>query len=231
MLVTILSLFLLFSCGTPSLLKDVEESEPHVAAARALENDDPDTAIELMEKELESDPSNYNYISILASAKAQKAGVDMVTLILKLADQDESDDQGEMELLFTVLPTPSADSGGNIELLQEAIDGMTSIPTANQSTADILKHTIFLTAMSALRAKLLDTDGDGELSTEELLALDVSSAASIIANIGDAASVVAGFTGTDSENLAADKVNEILADINSESGSDSAEQLRNYLGQ
>ena len=70
----LLMLFILISCGTTSVFDGLEDSEPNYAAARALELDNPDKAIELMEEALASDPNNYNYISILASAKAQKAG-------------------------------------------------------------------------------------------------------------------------------------------------------------
>lgn len=226
----VLLLLFLISCGSSSLLSDLEEAEPNYAAARALEMDDPDKAIELMEKALQSDPDNYNYISILASAKAQKAGVDLLKLILKLAESDGSGSgSNEMEVMFAILPAPSLLSGGNIEYLGAAITHMESIPGSNKTVADILKLTIFYTAMSALQTKIFDADGDGDLSTGELQNLTVAQAAAIIANIGNAASAIASYAGEGNEALAADKIDEIQDAINAEAGGNSADQLRNYL--
>ena len=226
----LLMLFILISCGTTSVFDGLEDSEPNYAAARALELDNPDKAIELMEEALASDPNNYNYISILASAKAQKAGVDLLTLVLKLAESDGSGTgSNEMEALFKILPTPSLQAGGNLQFLGEAISHMESIPAASKTNADTLKLTIFYTAMSALQTKIFDGDGDGDLSTVELQNLTVQQAAAIIANIGNAASAIGNYAGGENENLAADKIDEIQNAINAESGSNAAEQLRNYL--
>ena len=226
----VLLLLFLMSCGSESLFSDTEEAEPNYAAARALELDEPDKAIEIMEKALESEPNNYNYISILASAKAQKAGVDLLTLVLKLAESDGSGTgSNEIELMFGILPKPSLQAGGNIEYLGAAISHMQSIPTSNKTPADIVKLTVFYTAMSALQTKIFDADGDGDLSTGELQNLTVAEAAAIIANIGNAAAAIGSYVGEGNEALAAEKIDEIQNAINAEGGGNSADQLRNYL--
>ena len=106
---------------------------------------------------------------------------------------------------------------------------MESIPLSNKTAADIVKLTIFYTAMSALQTKIFDGDGDGDLSDTELQNPTVAEAAAIIANIGNAAAAIGSYVGEGNEALAAEKIDEIQNGINSESGGNSADQLRNYL--
>ena len=97
--------------------------------------------------------------------------------------------------MFGILPSPSLQAGGNLEYLGAAITHMESIPLSNKTTADIIKLTIFYTAMSALQTKIFDANGDGDLSDTELQNLTVAEAAAIIANIGNAAAAIGSTLG------------------------------------
>ena len=57
----------LFACGA-NPLKTYEEKDPAEDAAVALENNDPNKAIQILTDALEGDPTNAKFISLLAMA-------------------------------------------------------------------------------------------------------------------------------------------------------------------
>ena len=97
--------------------------------------------------------------------------------------------------MFGILPSPSLQAGWKFRVPWRSDNSHESIPLANKTTADIIKLTIFYTAMSALQTKIFDADGDGDLSDTELQNLTVAEAAAIIANIGNAAAAIGSYVG------------------------------------
>lgn len=220
-----LCLFILvLSCGTNTFEQLETSKDPAEEATRALEEGKPSKARSIMEKELESDTTNYQYISILASAKAQEAGIDTMEFALSLAESGGGD---SITGLFGVVPTPTESS---LTSLDEAVNHLNSIPSASQTQEDQFKAAIFSTCLMTMRVKILDTDGDGSLSDAELISnLTVDNAASILSSLTSAETAIAGYGASDGTTSAVNNISTISSSINSQSGSTDAEKLQNYL--
>ena len=217
---------LLFSCGTNTFeqvetTKDVAEE-----ATRALDEQKSDKAISILTEALVDDPTNYQYISLLASAKAQKSGVDTMDFALSMASGN-SDSGNAITGLFGVVPDATDEA---ISLLSEAVTHMDSIPSAELIPADQFKSSMFYSSLMTMQTKALDSDGDGVLSAEELLAMSEAEASTIINSITGAESAIANYSASDGTGTAATNVGQIKSDIDGQAGSTDAEKLRNYLG-
>ena len=87
----LLVFFLLqISCGKNAAVSN--KKDPAEDATLALEDGNPEKAISILEDALKDDADNYKLTSILASAYAQKAGIDPLSFALKLADQGSKTD-------------------------------------------------------------------------------------------------------------------------------------------
>lgn len=227
-----LSLLLLSStmirCGM-NVYEPLDTKDPMEAAAVALEEQKPKKAIKILESALRKDPDNPDYLSLLASAKAQYAGVDTIDLALRLISDNEADgEKNEIEQLFGLMPEANSK---NIELLDEAIAIMNRIPEEEQTAGDRFKLSMFFTSLMTLRTKILDRDGDGELSLDELELLDDELALKILLDLDAAEESFGGSAGDQStaDSGAADKIADIRRKIHEEEGESDAERLRNFL--
>ena len=120
----IVSLCLIFSlsCGT-NVFKAAEKADPAADATVAIEQKKPDKAIRILEDALKDDPENWTLVSLLSSAIAQKFGIDLIRVILKMALPEEEEEAttttttttdgaadpvaeaNEVTFLFDALPT------------------------------------------------------------------------------------------------------------------------------
>lgn len=197
------------------------------SATIALEQQKPDKAIAILEKALADDISNYQLTSLLASAKAQKAGVDTIDLVLNMVSSAESSSSSNgIVALFTVMPEASEE---NLILITQAQDHLISIPEASRTDADIFRLSMYYTAMMVLQTKTLDKDGDGNLSLDELLAMDEQKAIAIVTSLEGAGTLLEDYAGDGRNANAAQNVTSILAQVNGTEGSSQKEKLSNYL--
>lgn len=225
----IITSFILISCGKN--IYSSFESEPAAESATiALEDQKPDKAISILEKAIAKDGSgtNYQLTSLLASAKAQKAGVDTIDLVLNLVDssQSSSSDNGIIAM-FTVMPEASSE---NIDLVIEARDLLISIPEASRTDADVFRLSMYYTTIMVLQTKALDLDGDGSLSPQELIAMSEQEAIAIISNLASAGSLLSDYSGDGGNATAANGVSSIYTEVEGTDGSTQKEKLSNYLG-
>ncbi|SMF21853.1 hypothetical protein [Pseudobacteriovorax antillogorgiicola] len=212
------------SCGTNTFEQIESSKDTAEEASRALDDQNYSKAISILETALQDEPNNYQYTSLLASAKAQQAGVDTMDFALSMAS---SGGIASIVGLFDVVPDASNE---NIVLMQEAVALMDSIPLAEQIAADQFKASMFYTSLMTMQTKALDTDGDGVLSSDELAAnLSESNASDIINSIVGAENALASYTAEDGTATAASNVSQIKSDIDNQEGSSDAERLRNYL--
>ena len=206
------------------------ESEPAAESATiALEEQKPDKAIAILEKAIAKDSSgtNYQLTSLLASAKAQKAGVDTIDLVLNLVNssQSNSSDNG-IVAMFTIMPEATSN---NISLVTEARDLLISIPEASRTEADLFRLSMYYTAIMVLQTKALDLDGDGSLNANDLLAMSEQDAIAIISNLASAGSLLAEYSGEGGNATAANGVSAIYRAVEGTEGSSQKEKLSNYL--
>lgn len=215
------------ACGTNNLFSELETGD-HTAeeASQALDSGNYEKAISILSKALEGDASNYQYISLLASAKAQAAGVDTMDFALTLISPDSATTGDGITALFGVVPNATTET---IALLEEAISLMASIPTADLIEADEFKSSLFYAALMTMRTKLLDADGDGQLSATELASLDDTAAAAIMTAIIGADSAISAISSSDGIGSAATNISDIKSNIDAQAGSTDAERLSNYL--
>lgn len=230
-----LLVFFPISCGSGNAFEALDSQDPAEKASALLEESKEDEAISLLEEALEDDPQNAQFLSILATAKAQKAGIDTIEFVLKLAEDSADDAEpsenttGNNEIIGLFDIVPVADDA-TISLMQEAVALLDQIDTEQKIAADHFKESMYYSILMTLRTKFIDIDGDGSLSAEEILALDDEQAIAIISDLANAESSLAGFAGEDSkEEDAAEQVGALSAAIASQPGDNDAEKLRSFL--
>ena len=74
----------LIGCGV-NILSSTESSDPAEDALLELEANNSDRAVELLEAALEQNPGDPTYLSILSTALAQRAGIDLFRFVSDLA--------------------------------------------------------------------------------------------------------------------------------------------------
>src|SRR5690606_15512301 len=123
--------------------------DPAEDATIALENGDTDAAIEILETELENDPGNPQYLSILSLAYAQRAGVEPLEFAQNFSQKaGDAESSSQFTILFAIMPEPT---DANIADVDHAIAILTSIPAADRLPGDNFKLAMFNTAAVVLR--------------------------------------------------------------------------------
>ena len=222
----------LVACGS-NALKSLDEPEPDEEATLNMEDGKPDSAIKVLESALASDSANYQYISLLSAAYAQKFGVDTLTFAEKLGTNATSSSgatSGNASVITAMYPILPAATDANIAGISYASALLVSIPASNRTSADNFKLALLSTAETSIRTKKLDRNGDGILSIDEIGTLDTSNAAGILSAITNAASAVvlaqaAGFSAEEAT-AAVTQIQSILA---TQPGATDEEKLQNYL--
>ncbi len=213
------------ACGT-NVFEAVADPDPADEATAALDERKSDEAITILEKALQKEPENYLYISLLASAKAQKAGVDTTDIALEMAKGGETSGN-PLTALFTILPAASEDV---IDLLGEATELLASIPADQLEDGDTFKISMFNTAFTALQAKFFDADGSGSFTVEELQNLDEEAAINILNSLLNAENAATIYQSSGGTGDATSNVSQIRAQIDAQPGESQAEKLRSFLG-
>jgi hypothetical protein len=219
-----LGLSITMSCRS-NVFEPVENPNPADQATAYMDEQKPDEAISVLNSALKSDPNNYQLISLMASAKAQKAGIDTLDIAVKLATDGVSGSNA-LTALFSILPVVTDQ---NRALMLEVVTLLGSIPVESRTNADNFKSTLYNAAFTALQAKYFDGDGDGVFTIEELSQLDDASADAIINSLLDAQNSAVLFEGAEANGVAAEKVQEIKAQLDQQPGATNAEKIRNLL--
>lgn len=221
-----LSLFVL-SCGQ-NAFETTETADPAEDATIALENQDPNKAIEILETELEDDPTHPKYLSILSLAYAQRAGVEPLEFAQNFSkNAGNSESNSEFTVLFAIMPEPTA---GNIADISQAVAILTSIPVEDRLDGDAFKLAMFNTAAVVLRTKAFDSDGDGDLTAEEITSLSTEDAAALLTQILASESLLAeNNDGSDSNKKAQEAYAKFTEELNQAEGATQEERLKNYL--
>lgn len=222
------------ACGA-NLYKSLEKDDPAEDAALALEDGDAESAIDILETALHDDPSNPKLLSILSYAYAARAGVEPLTLALRMGTNSSSNNggnqnsnNGTMSQLFDVVPEPTT---GNLNDIARAVEILASeIAYEDRLPGDTLKLALFQTASFAMRMKAVDLNGDGQISIEELAALSSASANGILNQLSAAQSQLASAPQDDkTSQAAAEALSQYQDLINSQPGTTDEEKLKNFL--
>ncbi len=220
-------LIMTIGCGA-NPYKSYEKEEPTEDATIALEGKDPDKAITILQKALIKEPENWIYVSILALAYAERAGVATMTLAKSLATSSKSSSSANgVTSLFSIMP---AATDANITDIDTALSLMLTIPASIRTTADVLKIAMFQTSALTLRSKKYDANADGVISAEEALAMSVTDATAIFSQLAAAAAAFASGSSTSTTDVAAAaQITSIQTKIGTCPGANQDEQLKNYL--
>ncbi|MBI2601686.1 MAG: hypothetical protein HYW48_01405 [Deltaproteobacteria bacterium] len=265
----VLTFFILLSCGD-NQFASLTEPDPAVNASKHLEDQKPDSAIEVLldalgggfkaifnsvtvnsnltEVEVSlrdelnrikpSKPEAPNWVSILASAQAQKAGIDILLIVLELAKGESEESSAsttgstttgsEFEKLFPVLPAGTTENSFNLGF---AITLLASIGSETLTKADNFKQGIFLTSRTALFIKSVDKDGDGVVSPLEVLDINDSSAEDIVDTLTQAIATIdaAGIGSGSRSETSANQIEEIKKQIEESEGETLGDKLRNFI--
>ncbi len=223
----LLSLFLMLSSACSSnVFEPLANPDPADAAVAAMDQRKPEEAISILEKALADAPENWLYVSLLASAKAQKAGVDTTDIALGMAQSGDNSGNA-LTALFRVLPKATKDG---IALLSEATDLLATLPADEIEPGDVFKISMFNTALTALQAKYFDADGDGSFSIEELQNLDEESAINILNSLLNAENASTLYQSSGGTGDATSNVSQIRTQIDAQPGETQSEKLKSFLG-
>lgn len=216
-------------CGG-NIYQSIDSADASEKAVVALENEDPDKAINILEKEIEKKDDNYQAISLLATAKAQKAGIDIIDITLNLVTSQSENVQtsanNPVASLFSIIPDASDEI---IELVNSSVALIQSIPNDKKTEADLFRLAMYQTALMILTTKALDSDGDGSIGLEELQSMSEEQALAIITSIVNAEDSAAAFSGSGNQGAAAGQISGISEKINQQEGSTPAEKLKSFL--
>ncbi len=232
----------LCGCGQ-SIFASFRKVDPAAEACRELEKSDPDAAISILTSALEGSPGNAQYLSILASAYAQRAGVDPLYLALNMSSDSSSSSGSGLALassgssasftaMFSLLPSPTQSVLDDID---QAVTILTDqIDATSRQPGDLFKGALFMTASMVLHVKKLDASGDGQLSVSDLAAMTAEDAAAILGNLSAAITLLATSGSADGGGQAAaaaasSTLDAFSSQITSSSGSTDQEKLRTYL--
>ena len=225
----LLLIYNLFGCGA-NPLKSYETEDPAEDAAIALDEGNPNKAISILTKALEGDPSNAQYISLLAMAYAERGGIDALSLALKMASNNSSSTASSangVTALFDVMPEAT---DANIADVDTALALMGQLPSEAFNTAEKLKLAMFQTAALTLRTKKYDTNGDGVISAAEAMAMATADAATILSQLAGAAAAFSGGSSSSTTDQAASaQITTIQTAIATCPGATQEAQLQNYL--
>ncbi len=224
-------IWVISTCGA-NPFDTYEESDPAEDATVALEEGNPNKAINILTKALQRDPDNYQYISILALAYAERGGIDALTLAQKMASNSSSTSMSNsssngVTSLFSVMPDAT---DANIADVDTAVSLMVTIPAAVRTNADTLKIAMYQTASLTLRTKKYDLDGDGIITPAEILGMTSNDASTIISQLASAAEAFGGGSSSSTvDQAAASQITTIQSAIGQCPGANQEEQLKNYM--
>ncbi len=230
---SLLAALLLTGCGK-NMLASSEKADPAEDATLALEKGDEDKAIEILEEALADDPENPQFLSILALAHAQRAGVEPLAFAQRISSSSSTSSTsstpqvgGSYAVMFQALPEATEP---NLTDIDASVQILASIAADAHLPGDDFKLALYITASMFLHIKVLDTDGDGTLSVDELLNLSDANATGLLTQLLSAQSVLGG---GDADDASIAKATAALAKyqdkIDAAEGATNEDKLRNYL--
>jgi len=227
----LISWSLLNGCGSGNAFSSLETDDAAEDAIHELENNNPDKAISILESALSSDPENWQLVSILSAAYAQKHGISIVDIALSMAESSSTslaDDSDQLSQIWPYLPEASE---ANLTGVSTALDLLRSIPSASRTDADNFKLALLSTASVSLRLKSFDTDGDGQLSTSELLAMGLDDATAVLEGLLGATEALSSISSSlgESSDQTTENITQMYTDIQNSEGDNDQEKLTNYL--
>jgi len=231
-LILIVFFAFLNGCGSGNAFSSLETADAGQDAVHELENNNPDKAISILESALNSDPDNWQLVSILSAAYAQKHGISLIDLALNMATSATElvSENDQLSQIWPYLP-PATDE--NLTGIATALDLLRSIPISSRTDADNFKLALLSTASVSLRLKSFDVDGDGQLSASELLALGLDDATAVLNGLLGATEALDSISSSlgDSSDQTTESITQMYTDIQNSEGDDDREKLNNYLNQ
>ena len=226
-------------CGQ-SIFKSARKIDPASEATVALEKQNPDGAISILNNALAGSPGNPKYLSILATAYAQRAGIDPLHLAISIGTKSSSTaalalasgSSSQFTAMFSLLPEATTQAITDIDLAISILNEQ--IASADRQPGDLFKTAIYMTASLVFHVKKLDSLGKGTLSTTDLASLSDADADAILNNLSSAitmlsdSGVISGSSDTTTAQ-ASSALSQYSTQINAAPGMTNAEKLRNYL--
>ena len=238
-------LLLTMACGKEGNLAECEEGKtaihcsertPEENVRLALERGDFDTAISLLLEMIAEDRENYRYYSLLGGVYAANAGV----FLKEIATTQFTDGGNFITLMTAVLPDPG-DVGDDdvyltkVDSIKSAVTWLKAIPEAlraetaveNFSSSARFQLTFFQAAYSVMYLNQFAINTKGDFDESKFATMTEAEAITFLQNFAEAGALQEGEEGGE---LAA-KVNDALAQIESQEGSSNKEKLMEFVAQ
>ena len=220
----------LSSCSTENQAEPYEEETTEEKAKKALEAKQFDAAIEHYEALLISDPERYDFVTLLASAYAGRAGIDLVSLLKNsLSKSEGSDVLGQVAAFVPSSPTESQMLDTDTAIVRlRAIPEALRDPSAKEDYAVSanLQLVLYATAAAAMTLNQLAAKlSTGDFDPDKLSAMSEAQVDAILNNLLTAAQ--AGASG--SAQAAGQGAQAVLTQVANQPGETNKEKLINYL--
>lgn len=218
-------------CGTKNQAEPYEEKTNEEKAKQALDAREYDDAITLYEELIVAEPERYDLVTLLSSAYAGRAGIDIVSLLKNsISGSSDNDVLGQVA---TFVPTEPNDA--QLRDTSAAIARLRAIPLAERDPSSTkpaaisanLQLVLYATASAAMTlnqvaAKIPDT---GSFDPEKLQNMSDAQVDAILNSLATAAE--AGTLGTGQ--AAGQGAQDILNKVAEQPGATNKEKLINYL--
>lgn len=214
-------------CGS-NVFASSDPGDPAEDALIAMENDNPDRAISILEYALATDAGSALYLSLLSAAYAQRAGIEPIQFARDMATIGGSTSTSSGLLAaFSILPPATINALNDID---HAVTILTDLGAERFLSGDPLKLGVYQSAAFLLHSKALDRNLDGVISPEEAANLNDTSASGLLQQMKAAQATLASQANSNpSAGKAATALENFESNIDAQTGATQEERLRNYL--
>lgn len=222
----------LASCGSENLAKGRVEEDTDDKITYAMNNDDFDTAITLLEQQIESYPEEYQRFALLGAAYAARAGVSILAMVKAQFSSGSTGSGGSslVSQLSSFIPTtPTAQ---NLSDLKTGLDRLQAIPAAERAEGTEEKYgqsasfqlTLYSAAYSVMYMSQFTSAVTGDFDPAKVATMSDAD----VENILDAL-ILAAASGTGPAAGLGDVIDEALVQIEQQPGSTTREKMVNYM--
>ncbi len=232
----------LVGCGGDANVADCEEGKKQVPcsertkeeeARKALDDGDLDTAIELLTELIAEEPDDFARNPLLAAAYASRAGFD----ILNVAKANFASGGSLIEQMASFLPDPSDRGAAGYDLslgdMKGGVDVLRLIPSdkladtsaEKYAASAVLQLTLYQAAYSIMYLNKFAISAEtGAVDLNQLASMSEEDALIVLENLA-AAGNIPGVTDPALQT----KVNEALADIQTQDGTTNRDRLQAFV--
>jgi len=213
------------NCGSSSnIFHTLAPGSGKDGARSSFSQGDYDKAINQLESYLKDHPGDAEALSMLATARMKKAGIDQLQIALKITELQKVDGKGEWQSLLSAMPAGSQD---NVNQLTQAVAHLSQIPASQRTQEQNYQLGIAQTALAVAVTKQTVGDPSGNsIDKNKVDSLSDSDAQLILDSLQGSNENI---SQSGSTSQGASSMSSLSGKIASSQGNTQADKLRNFL--